>query len=205
MKALLLAATIGAAATAAPAATTYYSDLTSFATATNNMAGFTIENFEGAQPASPFFFYSWGYVAEFTGDSTVYTHEQDNMPGTNPVADGNGALWINDDGTGFLDIYLDAPVTAFSLYLSSSDAQPVLLFSNGGWNTTAATGTTDPVFFGAISDTPFDFISISAGRLADVGIDYMKFGSVAAVPLPASGLLLLAGLGAMGLRRRRTR
>lgn len=62
-------------------------------------------------------------------------------------------------------------------------------------------------FFGVVSDTPFTTVTITGGPFSEgFGIDNVRWASApipTPVPLPASGLLLLAGVAAVGLLGRR--
>ena len=127
------------------------------------------------------------------------------MPGTQPAALGSdSALWYYDNGASLLELVFNTEVTALSFYLSSDDSSDITVTLNTGDVQTAASASSDPTFFGLVSDTPFSSLTLGAAGSPAIGIDLMKFGTVPApVPLPASGVLLMAGLGALALRRRR--
>lgn len=203
VKSYLAAAALTLVATTSQAATTFYNDLVSFAIATDNMTGFTIESFEGIGPTQASHSFAWGSLQETGAIPSVAWHESNNMVGGQPVADGDGAMWYDDNNDSLLEIVLNSAVTAFSIYLTTNDGSDITVFSDTAWSGTSTTISTDPTFFGVISDTPFSTVSLSAIGGPNVGFDELKFGTTATVPLPATGLLLLGGLGALGLRRPR--
>jgi hypothetical protein len=88
-------------------------------------------------------------------------------------------------------------VTGQTLTLTYADSSIVVLAMPAG---NAVGGT---VFFGFI-DSGAAIVSLTYNALNDItGIDDIRFGAQAAVPEPATLLLLGSGLAAAGLRRRR--
>lgn len=209
MKRLLLASALSVVAASAQAVTTSYTDVSNYAIATNNQIGFISEDFEDVPSSDdgvPTITFDWGTISEIGGGALnyVYVHEYSNMPGAQPAADGtDNALWYEDNGASLLEIVFNTEITALSFYVSSSDSSDIAVTLSTGDVVTAASESSDPTFFGLTSDTAFSSFTLGAPGSPNVGIDLMKFGNLAAVPLPASGVLLLAGLGALGLRRRK--
>ncbi|MFW2541447.1 VPLPA-CTERM sorting domain-containing protein [Primorskyibacter sp. 2E107] len=213
MKRLLLAAGFATIAASAQAATTFYSDLIGFAGATNGTLGLSFESFEETPlpgHATSTMTFDWGTVMETNGgvgNNRINDQQQNTMqiePNVwpNPVADGDGAIWYHDNGNSLLTFTFFDPITAFGVFISST-ASDALSITNGAFSTTGLPGTEDPNFWGVVTDTAFSSITFSTVSGERVGFDELKFGNLSQVPLPASGLLLLAGVGALGLRRRK--
>lgn len=205
MKSLFLAASLLGLASGASAATTFYTDWTAFLGATGGAVTLDVEDFEIKQAGGPTMTFPWGSVSESGGTPNVYNVDNDDIAGFTPIHDGVNAIGFFDDGAGSVGTFsFDTAIDTFGVYISTTYGTTAN-FAGGTWSTSVATGTT-PSFFGVVSDTPFASFTVDLASGGDrIGFDLLKFGTVAPVPLPATGLLLLAGLGAVGLGARKKR
>ncbi|MEO0486488.1 MAG: hypothetical protein AAF092_11310 [Pseudomonadota bacterium] len=122
--------------------------------------------------------------------------------------------------TSSLTFTFNAPVAAFGFYATDvgDEGGQLTLTTAGDLSTSFTAGHSlngadgNLVFYGIIADTPgetFTSITLSApgGINGEVfGIDDViaaDFGQIAPVPIPAGGALLLTGLLAVGVMRRR--
>jgi len=156
------------------------------------------------------------------GSLTAFGVSFTGLSGTLGVIDTTGMSWMNF-GTGkaaFINtnsaatptirIVLPASVTAFGLYLFSANPN-ALTFTITTLSTTfnPTTNTTPtPAFFGATSNTPFDFIDVTLTG-APSGtyelIDNFRFGTSQINQAPEAGTFLLIGSGLVGLMALRKR
>lgn len=133
----------------------------------------------------------------------------------------SGGYSVN--GTPYLRVFLESsddifrisfanPVTAFAADFRSLNARGgtmrdtvfTVLGQTPLLPTVVSAGDTS--FFGIVSDTAFSEVAFTRGaRDSRFGLDNVQTASVAPIPLPATGLLLLGaivGLGAVARRRR---
>lgn len=212
MKSFFAAAFFGLLmAGAGSAATTSYTNATAFAAAAGTLQ---LENFRGEVRGS-----SLAGTRDFGGFTTTLNSSVTD-PAFNVVGGPSSLNSAGLPGTnlqiGLLEgetftFTFDSAITAFgALFANVNDFFPRSTFSGGG--------TTDwlPVvnrfgarFFGIVSDTPFTTVTITGGLFTEgFGIDNVRWAAAPVptpVPLPASGILLLGAVlavGAIGRRRR---
>lgn len=203
----------------------YSATVTTFTNASSwqaALASFQTLDFEGLAPAGGTTTYGSGLT-----DNTVVFLGINQGAHLLAVLDTTMSSWFNY-GTGdalsistdrsnsglpvpYIHITLPAPVTAvgFNLFSSSPAAITFAVTVNGTQYTAPTFNQPTPAYFGITSDTPFTTVDVIAqGTVFNGGtttfLDNFGFGSeLAAVPEPASYLLLGAGLAAIGLIRRR--
>jgi hypothetical protein len=115
-----------------------------------------------------------------------------------------GDVHEDEDGS-YNDLVFHEAVYAFGIdVLWKEDAEdgPPLTFDVAGLTIEVNGENGYPRFVGVVSDTPFTVVHIRGDRLA-YWADDVSYLSVVAVPEPASGLLVGAGLAALARRRRR--
>ncbi len=200
MKTTLLSAVIlSAVAASAQAATSYYSDATVFAADAGSLS---FEGFEGSTQNGPTHTYTDFSVSE-TGGTNYITNFVSN-PFFNPVQAGSNGIWYDDNGSSVGEFVFNSTINAIGLFVSTAAASTISV-SFGGETTTFDTDTT-PTFFGLIADVSFTNISFDASGGPEVGFDSVSYGTASqppAVPLPASSLLLMAGVGGLTTLRRK--
>jgi hypothetical protein len=219
------AAVVSMVATGAIAATATFNDVSTFLAA----AGTTTQETFDALPAGTD--YSEGVNYSFTGFSMSYaqgsgssdmgvgirsgtTQSDANINGSNQLAWGEDTITNGSGSIGPVLTFSFGPgASAFGFFWGDND-------STDSYSVTiAGTEYTDPPFagvspsqgtgfWGIVSDTPFTTAVFETERrggfVGDMGMDdvYVS-GSVAPIPLPAAGWMLLAGLGGLGVLRRR--
>ena len=187
-------------------AATQYDDRTAFEAAT---ASLTTETFDG--------FTSDVSLAATTydvGDFSITTTLNNSLLKID--ADGGDGHTVN--GTAFVrgvgvanDMFtyiFDTAITAFGvdLFGFNDDEERTRIVIGGNTYTLPVVTGTQNSFFGFTSDTAFTSVSFNTIAAEDGGFDNISYG-VSVVPVPAAGLLLLSGLGAIGAvsRRRKSR
>jgi hypothetical protein len=156
------------------------------------------------------------------GSLTAFGVSFTGLSGTLGVIDTTGTSWMdfgthkaayintNSAPTPTIHIALPASVTAFGLYLFSANPN-ALTFTVTTLSTTfnpTTNATPTPAFFGATSNTPFDFIDITlAGAPAGAYelIDNVRFGTSQIDQTPEAATFLLIGSGLVGLMALRKR
>ncbi len=200
LKKLFSAAALALAATNASAAT-FYTDQTAFSNATGPLSGF--EDFEVAQSGATHT-YSGFTLSEIGGSNFVVNHATNSLSGWNPVQAGSGAAWFDDNGDSIGRFVFSSAINALGVYVSTRPGGSVTI-SGGGFSTSISTSTT-PTFFGVIGTSTFTTLDFAADSGPEIGWDSLSFGTAAApaVPLPASGLLLLGAVAGLARRRKQT-
>jgi hypothetical protein len=107
-----------------------------------------------------------------------------------------------------IDLVFDTAITAFGATFNAlnDDAERSFFTVNGeNFTTGVQTGLVEE-FVGFVSDTPFTTVTITGLAPSEgFGMDDVQYGGadMPVIPLPASALLLLAGVGALGAARAR--
>ncbi|MFL4471247.1 VPLPA-CTERM sorting domain-containing protein [Tateyamaria armeniaca] len=197
LKTLGLSIVISGVASLASAAT-FYSDLASFQAATTT----TVESFEDPYALQPSFTF-----ADFTISETNGAVNQIGA-GTPPfsstgVVSGTGNALYEDNGASLLNFNgFSSAFTAFGLWMTSTVATTVTV--SGSAASTFDLVANTPQFFGVTDIGGLSSVIFSAsGSPSLVIVDDVYTGTVSAIPLPAGGILLLAGLGGLAALRRR--
>lgn len=143
-------------------------------------------------------------VSETGGDPGITTQ-------FNPLGQPNGTpslqFFLQSDAKLRFDSFTNASLTAFGLTIFSSGSGDVDVTVNDTDTSSFTLNSTGTTFFGITEAGGITSIAFGGGTLEDVfsGVDDVTSGVIAPapVPLPASGLLFLAGLGMLAAGRRR--
>jgi hypothetical protein len=185
-------------------------------------SGTTNIDFEAQNTAPPFTYYGGGLAisgVSFTNPGNSYLYVADVgavPPGYNWGSGANLLFGSNAEGSRF-HIALPAGTTAFGFDFMTEDDSNTntgdigsYTFVVDGASTFSGTSLTRPnrAFFGVVSDIPISAVDVNllsaVGGSRPLGvIDNFEFGTAAAVPEPAS--LMLLGTGLLGLVARRRR
>ena len=199
MKTLGLSAVLSSAASLAAAAT-FYTDLASFQGATTT----NVESFENAYAVQQSFTFADFTMSE-TGGGTNQIGAGTPPFSSTGVVSGTGNALYQDNGSSVLNFNgFSSAFTAFGLWMTATTATTVTI--SGSVDSTFDLTADTPLFFGVTEIAGLSSLAFSAsGSPSLVIVDDVYTGTISAVPLPAAGMLLLAGLGGIAaLRRRKT-
>ncbi len=179
-------------------AATFFSDLASFQAATTT----TVESFENAYAVQPSFTFTGFTISETNGTTNQIGAGTPPFSSTGVVS-GTGNALYQDNGDSLLNFTaFSSPFTAFGLWMTASQAATVTV--SGSVASTFDLTADTPQFFGVTDIGGLTSINFSAsGSPSIVAVDDVYTGTISAVPLPAGGVLLLAGLGGLVALRRR--
>ena len=189
------------ATSAADAALVTYTNSASFASASGTLAGF--EDFEIGQQGETHT-YSGFTLTELGGINFITNFNVNSCCfSSSPVQAGSGAAWFDDNDDSIGRFVFNAAINALGLYVTTSEASQVQVTI--GSETVSFSIGTSPTFVGIISDTLFTTVDFAPNGGPNIAFDSASFGTVSAVPLPATSLLLLGALGMLGISRTRRR
>ena len=147
------------------------------------------------------------FVLPVGGDEATFDA---NAPGDSTLVN----VVLRADSADLFSIAFPAPITAFGADLgdfNNGARRTEVAISGGGVDLpktvpSPSLSGREVIFFGLISGTPFTTVEFSAIAGPDVfSVDNVTYGDASAVPLPAPAALLLGGLAALGVVRRRRR
>lgn len=190
------------AVSTADAAVVTYTNSAGFSAASGSLSGF--EGFEVGQTGATHT-YSGFTLSEVNGTVNNITNFNINSCcfSVSPVQAGTGAAWFDDNNNSIGRFVFNAAINALGLYVTTSSDSTVQV-TIGSEIVSFSVGTS-PTFVGIISDTLFTTIDFAASGGPNIAFDSASYGTVSAVPLPATSLLLLGALGMLGVNRARRR
>ena len=207
IKSIVIAGLLSLSATSAFAATTDYSDFTSWS---DDIAGvITTETYNGYDftgGGSNFVNYGTGTtlggITYTLGNGGTFFGINKNLDYDAAYHKSNYIEWEGGSPTNTLTITLASYTNAigfnFGQFYGEADTITVTL---GNGDTFTPTGNTAYSFFGAISTSAFKTLTITGSPYPT--LDNLSLGPVAVVPEPETYGMMLAGLGLMGFIARR--
>ncbi|NRA30736.1 MAG: VPLPA-CTERM sorting domain-containing protein [Parvularculaceae bacterium] len=119
------------------------------------------------------------------------------------LVSGTDNVGYNDNGrsVGVFDSF-SGSFTALGFWYATSEDSVVRLSVNGS-EVAVLDASATPAFFGLTTMSPLVTVAFDVSGSPFVAFDDVYLGSAAPVPVPAAAPLMLAGLAALGLRKKR--